>query len=332
MKNLQEYIRESLLDDFDDLSKSQDAYNYLHEFDNLTGFKDSKLEGRKLIFGDILKNTRSKSHKITNAAYSQLKLIKNELGIDSINCNGGMELDVINVDNSAFDEINIENGYLSLTANNRSFKDLTVNIHGSQKLLKLYAYNSIEINNCKINYNVEGNYGILYINGELPNIKNSKITSVNCIMCYDVFGVRDRSDSKLTNIFDESYIMPNFINSPKPMKKKGSLRNVCAAVNNQKKYPTSNYTKEQPLFKVNKNFKLESVIDIKCFDKKLEHIEIADNGVGILFFKSKDNKHPNPDAAFLNDSRLNIYDIIDGNTQPLPNNKDWYISVLHRNS
>lgn len=326
MKNLYEYIQESLLDDFDDLSKSQDAYNYLQAFDILTGFKDSKLEDGNLILGDVLKNTR---HIITNGIYSHLKSIKDILEIDSINCIGGLELDVTDIDDSAFNVINIKKGYLSLT-NSRSLKDLTINVHGNTKLIKLQTYNPIEINNCKINYKVEGNYGILYVTGEAPNIKNSKITGIECIVCYDAFGVRDRSDSKLTSIFDESYIMPNFTESPKPIKKKGSLRNVCAAVNNQRKYPLSKYTKEQPLFKVDKNFKLESVIDIKCFDKKLEHIEFADNGVGILFFKSKDNKHPNPDAAFYNGSKLQVHNTKDGNTQPLPNNKGWYVSVLNR--
>jgi hypothetical protein len=326
MKNLYEYIQESLLDDFDDLSKSQDTYNYLQEFDILAGFKDSKLEDGNLILGDVLKNTR---HIITNRIYSHLKSIKDILEIDSINCIGGLELDVTNIDDSAFNVINIKKGYLSLT-NSRSLKDLTINVHGNTKLIKLQTYNPIEINNCKINYKVTGNYGILYVTGESPNIKNSKITGVECIVCYDAFGVRDRSDSKLTSIFDESYIMPNFTESPKPIKKKGSLRNVCAAVNNQRKYPLSKYTKEQPLFKVDKNFKLESVIDIKCFDKKLEHIEFADNGVGILFFKSKDNKHPNPDGAFYNGSKLRVHNTVDGNTQPLPNNKGWYVSVLNR--
>lgn len=329
MKNLYEYIRESLLDDFDDLSKSQDAYNYLQEFDILTGFKDSKLEDGNLILGDVLKNTKNTRHIITNEAYSHLKSIKDILGIDSINCIGGLELNVTNIDDSAFNVINIEKGYLSLT-NSRSLKDLTINVQGNTKLIQLQTYNPIEIDNCKINYKVAGNYGILYVTGESPNIKNSKITGVECIVCYDAFGVRDRSDSKLTSIFDESYIMPNFTESPKPIKKKGSLRNVCAAVNNQRKYPLSKYTKEQPLFKVDKNFKLESVIDIKCFDKKLEHIEFADNGVGILFFKSKDNKHPNPDAAFYNGSKLRVHNTMDGNTQPLPNNKGWYVSVLNR--
>lgn len=329
MKNLYEYIQESLLDDFDDLSVAQDTYNFLQEFDNLIGIKDSKLEDGNLILGEVV-NKRTKSYTITNVAYSHLKLIKDTLGLDSINCVGCMEFDVTDIDDSVFNAINIENGCLSLTTSNRSLKDLTINVHGDTKLIKLQAYKPIEINNCKINYKVKGNYGILYVNGEVPNIKNSKITGVEAIICYDTFGVRDRSDSKLTCIFDESYIIPNFTESPKPIKKKGSLRNVCAVVNNQKKYPITNYTKEQPLFKVDKNFKLESVIDIKCFDKKLEHIEFTDNSVGILFFKSKDNMHPNPDAAFYNGSKLRVFNTKDGNTQPLPNNKGWYVSVLNR--
>jgi hypothetical protein len=73
------------------------------------------------------------------------------------------------------------------------------------------------------------------------------------------------------------------------------------------------------MFKINPKFKLSDIFDISGFNM-LEKITIADNNIGIIFFKGK---HGVSGTGF---SGL----VQDWNKMDLPNDKDWKIIICKR--
>lgn len=344
MKNLYEYIQESLLDDFEDLEISQDDDNIksiVGPMDKLAAlypskysltFRDEEAQEYSRIDDNILKLCSCRSYNLTTKTIEMLNDLKSIRKFDTI-----WALNSISFDNRPdINDIMLAKniitfhggiGFGKYTSNisNLNIKTCVDNDNYSGSVIRSDCFH-VEFNNCKIQHNpsksTTGNY--MYMNDK-PKFINCKISGINELIVYDCMGVRDAGNEGYDNIFDENYKI-TLNDGVKASVKRATFRNVCAIINNPRKYRATYFEKEFKegcIFKINPKFKLENVIDIKCFNKDLKHIEFVDNNVGILFYKHKYN----PNAHI---SRLILADISTYNTAVLPNNKDWSVTVLRR--
>ena len=344
MKNLYKYLRESLLDDFEDLEISQDNDNIksiVGSMDKLSAlypnkypqtFSNEEAQEYSRIDDGILKLCSCRSYNLTTKTIEMLNDLKSIKKFDTI-----WALNAISFDNRP--EVNdimlakniitfhggIEFGKYTSKVSDLNIKTCVDNNNCSLSVIRSDCF-SIEFNNCEIQHNPSksntGNYMYMI---DKPKFVNCKISGINEIIVYDCLGVRDAGNEGFDNLFDENYKI-TLNDGVKTSVKRATFRNVCAIINNPKKYSATYFEKEFKegcIFKVNPKFKLENVIDIKCFNKDLKHIEFVDNNVGILFYKHKYN--PN---AYI--SRLILADISTYNTAILPNNKDWSVAILKR--
>ena len=344
MKNLYKYLRESLLDDFEDLEISQDNDNIksiVGSMDKLSAlypnkypqtFRNEEAQEYSRIDDGILKLCSCRSYNLTTKTIEMLNDLKSIKKFDTI-----WALNSISFDNRP--EVNdimlakniitfhggIEFGKYTSKVSDLNIKTCVDNNNCSLSVIRSDCF-SIEFNNCEIQHNPSksntGNYMYMI---DKPKFVNCKISGINEIIVYDCLGVRDAGNEGFDNLFDENYKI-TLNDGVKTSVKRATFRNVCAIINNPKKYSATYFEKEFKegcIFKVNPKFKLENVIDIKCFNKDLKHIEFVDNNVGILFYKHKYN--PN-----VHISRLILADISTYNTAVLPNNKDWSVAILKR--
>ena len=194
------------------------------------------------------------------------------------------------------------------------------------------SYMDVTFDNCKITHNMSKYLKNNMISmSSLPTFNNCKITGIEGLVIYDCMGVKDADNSDFGYLFDETYKV-SFELSGKITSRKATLKNVCAFANNLKKYHQLYFKPEKEgdvIFKINPDFKLTNFIDIKCFDKNLKFIEIADNNVGIFFFKKGYDQKLSEFNT--NVSRLKISSISNKfNCTDLPNDKDWCVAVLKR--
>ncbi len=346
-------LYESLLDDFEDMESSQDTDNVnnilLPQADEEAGVykykygrpiqTDKKLSNGEdipetsFIENGILKLGHCRFYEYTPEVHDILMKAKSIAPYDEIH--HGTELAFANgmkeVTSKVAKTINVYNGGVKFGMTTKLVKDLNINVWinkvGDQAFLHPPIDNAngfkLEMVNCKITCG--GNYldNKRMRFGDIPEFKNCKITGINRINIYGPFCVRDRDDKLLSDIFDETYKAKYVDASGKEYIRKGDLKTLAATVNNPKKYLLQESELGECKFAVNPKFKLEDLIDIKCFDKDLDYIQISDNNVGIIFFKSKYETIPVNASYF-------VEGVTSKNTQCLPNNKEWKVTVLKR--
>ena len=346
-------LYESLLDDFEDMESSQDTDNVnnllLPQADEEAGVYKYKygrpiLTNKKLRNGEdipetsfiengILKLGHCKFYEYTPKVHDILMEAKSIAPYDEIHHGtelvfGGMK----EVNSKVAKTINLYNGGVTFGMATKLVKDLNINVwinEAGDSLLHPPIDNPngdrLEMVNCKITCggNFLDNKKMRF--GDIPEFKNCKITGINKVNIYGPFCIRDREDKLLSNIFDETYKAKYVDASGKEYIRKGDLKTLVATVNNPKKYLLQKSELGYCKFAVNPKFKLEDIIDINCFDKDLDYIQISDNNVGIIFFKSKH------ETIYVNPSYFSEVVTLK-NTQYLPNNKEWRVTVLKRKS
>lgn len=342
-------LYESLLDDFEDMESSQDTdnvnnillpkadeeagvYKYKYGRAIKTNMKLSNGESipeTSFIENGILKLGHCKFYNYTPEVHDVLMEAKSIAPYDEIHHGTELIFDGMKeVTSKVAKTINVYNGGVKFGMTTKLVKDLNINvwINGAGELHSPFdnaAGDKLEISNCNITCS-----GSVIDNkkmrlGDIPEIKNCKITGIERITIYGPFAIKDRRDKLLSNIFDESYKAKYVDASGKEYIRKGDLKTLAATVNNPKKYIFQPSELGECKFEINPKFKLEDIIDINCFDKDLSHIQISDNNVGIIFFKSK-HETIQVSASYFAEG------VTQYNTAYLPNNKDWRVTVIKR--
>lgn len=360
-------LYESLLDDFEDIEQAQDQdiiNDHLKMIDASiikysTGARKpnygndyskvgiTKLEDGALRFAT--NGSRLEVYTIYNETLNRIKQLKDLLqgsnNIDTIISTNSVQLGDTKMDGDIIKNIEITGDSLRLDRRMHKLTGLNIKIHAIESegsnlftgrtVTPALISNScmdVTFDNCKITHNASKYLKNNMISmSSLPTFNNCKITGIEGLVIYDVMGVKDADNSDFGYLFDETYKV-SFEISGKITSRKATLKNVCAFANNPKKYHKLYFKPEKEgdvIFKIDPDFKLTNFINIKCFDKNLKFIEIADNNVGIFFFKKGYDQKLSEFNT--NVSRLKISSMSNEfNCAELPNDKDWCVAVLKR--
>jgi hypothetical protein len=173
---------------------------------------------------------------------------------------------------------------------------------------------------------------------DIPTFKNCKINGIGWVSIYGANVLKGKNLALFESMLDPKhkalysskpvvakYLQPTGWNPEdhaEMVVKKGTFKQVYACLNNSKRYnfvPSEDYG--TTMFKINPKFKLSDIFDTSGFNM-LDRITIADNNIGIIFFKA-DSEHAVSGTGF---SGL----IRDCNRMDLPNDKDWKIIICKK--
>lgn len=373
MITLYKYLRESLLDDFDDMVDKQHnsmLEQLLFDADRESGViaKDSTIDawrnssyrlykGLKINGENVLERSRVEDGVLKLGMASvyyyfptvdeKLQDIKSVLPYDTIWVPKSMTMHMPVVDDKIAKVINIYNGNLELGYKVEKVKDITLNISinsGSAfspavDVPKYQVAGPVTFENCTISNMMDNSY----INSrmrfhDIPTFKNCKINGIVWVSIYSANVLKGKNlalfdsmlDSKHQAVYSAKPVVAKYLqptgwnpeDHAEMVVKKGTFKQVYACLNNPKRYnfvPTEEYG--TTMFKINPKFKLSDIFDISGFNE-LDRITIADNNIGIIFFKT-DSRHVASGTGF---SGL----IQDWNKMDLPNDKDWKIIICKK--
>lgn len=336
MITLNKYIKESLLSDFDELSKAQDDNIVIDELK-----KADKCARKTYVFnsdnGDsshiedrVLKLAQVPDYNYNGEVIKHLNNVKILKDFDTISSYYSLTLsDDCFDDKNLAKRVDIFDGVLHIdkcpNINNIEFNIRTSAVKGNKQFSiniisqSARSFDPITFNNCKIN-----GYGKTYVNRmwlhDIPIFNNCEVNRVDEIIIYSANIIKDRIDV-LEKIFDKTYLYQCYDHSKdSAVEKKGDLKNIYAAINNRKRY---SFKMEGPkLFSIDKKFKLNDLIDISGFGKEFNNIIIRDNNVAFEFFKANTkSKNPLHNSPSHNEKYYNVV--------KLPND-DWYLLISKR--
>ena len=373
MITLYKYLRESLLDDFDDLDNKQhkgmiddalfkadvnagvlasnstpDKYrNSSYSLNKNSMMMNGEVaQERSRIEDGILKLGVASTYRYTSAkVHSVLQDVKAIEPYDTIWCPKSMSIFMNTIDDSIAKEINIYNGNLELGYIVEKVENITLNIginndtmwHPAITVPVNQVGGKITFKNCTINHPEDRNIMVSRMKfNDIPVFNNCDINGIYIVTIYGANILKGRNLLLFESMLDPThqaaysskpvvakYLQPTGWNPEdhaETVIKKGTFKQVYACLNNPKKYnfvPTEEYG--DTMFKINPKFKLSDIFDISCI-KDLEKITIADNNIGIIFFKGERG------AVGTGFSGL----IQDWNQMDLPNDKDWKIIICKK--
>lgn len=344
MKSLKESLKESLLDDFEDIAITQDENNLN---DLLKKADDAAKKGRLVTNSDKNHSSNSKiennilyipnytAYIYTTDSHEFFMDAKKLKPYDTIQCSkftNEFSLAVGHEANSKIAKIiNIPEGQLKLLT--RYINGLEINLDMSYPgLITNYNYDpnhKCYFENCKLNCTNRDAAGMRFDN--IPEFHDCKITNFRSIYVYNANAIKDEDNKKLFDkIFDKNYTA-TYVDRKDPNKqyiRKGDLKTLYATVNIPKKYKFVETETNNKMFKVNEKFNLNDIINISNFDKHLSNIQIRDNNVGIIFYKPeelKDGGMYEIYAYYMLDKFSEKY-----HSEDLPNNPGWKVLVAKR--
>lgn len=331
MIDLKCYIKESLLDDEEELNKNADNAVINHVLKNI----DKSISTHRLRrHDDVVSAVEGGELKFIEGTYAQITddVLKNIIDLQKLT----------NIDAITFESENIfskhkVDGLIEIhrcydlskhikTINTprvkfisqKDISDLTINlfpIKGSLHPSFFAEYNlSDEVKNVNINMRTMG--GSILSNAlkfsYIPKFINCKITGVLSVRVYDPSLFLDSDVKKLFDKFlDVNYKAPyHDVKTNDVVYRKGNITTLRASLVNKRRYVYDSYT---PLFKINPNAKLSDIINIDNFDNKLIDIVLRDNGISIHFVK-----YP-------------PYGTEPCKFQQLPNDPDWHMYIEREN-
>lgn len=370
MITLYKYLRESLLDDFDDivdkqhnsmiddalfkadvnarvLSSSSTPDKYRNPSCGLskTMMGEEIAQERSRIEDGILKLGVASTYYYFPIVNDQLQEVKSIEPYDTIWCPKSMTMHMPVVDDNIAKVINIYNGNLELGYKVEKVENITLNIgidsdtifHPVITVPTNQVGGKVTFNNCTINHPKDRNIIASRMKfNDIPVFKNCDINGVYIVTIYGANVLKGQNLSLFESMLDPTHqaLYSSKAVAPKRLQpddwhgstdmvvKKGTFKQVYACLNNSKKYnfvPTEEYG--DTMFKINPKFKLSDIFDISCI-KDLEKITIADNNIGIIFYR-KDERNAASGTGF---SGL----IGDWNNMDLPNDKDWRIVICKK--
>ena len=371
MITLYKYLRESLLDDFDDLSDKQhnnlldqlffeadrdagilaknstidDWRNSSYRLYNGLKINGEKVLERSRVEDGILKLGMASTYYYFPIVDEKLQDIKSIEPYDTIWCPKSMTMHMPVVDDKIADVINIYNGNLELGYKVERVENITFNISINScsafspavDVPKYQVAGPVTFKNCTISNMMDNSY----INSrmrfhDIPTFENCKINGIGWVSIYSANVLKGKNlalfesmlDPKHQALYSSKSVAPKRLQpddwhgATDMVVKKGTFKQVYACLNNSKRYnfvPTEEYG--DTMFKINPKFKLSDIFDVSGFNM-LDRITIADNNIGIIFFKA-DSEHVASGTGF---SGL----IQDWNRMDLPNDKDWKIIICKK--
>lgn len=331
MKTLKCYIKESLLDDEEELDKNADNAVINLVLKNIDK-SISKHQFRRQ--DDVISTVEDSELKFIEGMYAPITddVLKNIIDLQKLT-----NIDAITFESeNVFSKHKVE-GLIEIrrcydfskhikTINTPRIKffcqkdisDLTINlfpVKGSLHPSFFAEYNSSdEVKNVNINMMTMGR-SILSNTlkfSYIPKFINCKITGVLAVRVYDPSLFMDSDVKKLFDKFlDVNYKAPYDDTKTKDVVyRKGNITTLRASLVNKRRYVYDSHT---PLFKINPNAKLSDIINIDNFDDKLIDITLRDNGVSIHFVK-----YP-------------PYGFEPCRVQQLPNDPNWHMYIEREN-
>lgn len=291
MKNLIEYIEESLLDDIDDLENDSDKIVKHTEVNN-PDFISSYGGGWKVIGDTAVISDSNYTGRRTRRYYNEYphirigqKSIDKWLGTNEVRVeNTGLYLEGSIISKDTFSKkIIIDDKYkqsLHIFGNNLTIKDINIETNGS---LGLASDDQILVSNSTMN--VSNNHMVLNIHSrKIPKFNKFKSNiqrmNISDTFMFDGWENRD-AVSQIDNHLALPYtikVKDNKKNEEVEVKIK-SFKKIHAIINNRKRY-----TPMEPVLRFKPGFKLTDLIDVSgC--KKLTELNIYNNLVELKFVK-----------------------------------------------
>ena len=119
----------------------------------------------------------------------------------------------------------------------------------------------------------------------IPTLKKFKAHNVSAVHIYSALAFDKASlIKKMNEFFDPTYKYDIDDVGGKTISRKGDFKTIVATTNNPRKYDPDKIVGNP--FSVNKNAKISDIIDLKCFDDELTKIGIANNNVEVDFITS----------------------------------------------
>jgi hypothetical protein len=147
----------------------------------------------------------------------------------------------------------------------------------------------------------------------IPTLKKFKAHNVSSVHIYSALAFDKASlVKKMNEFFDPTYKYVIDDVGGKMISRKGDFKTIVATVNNPRKYNPDHIIGNP--FSVNKNARISDIIDLKCFDDELMKIGIANNNVEIDFTTTYGL--PNSNGSYFKDK--------------LPNDDGWEVWVYKR--
>lgn len=298
MITLYKYLRESIFDDDDVISKSADTDIIdmrLKELDELFASKWGKSPLYSRIVNDTLLLLDTKYKGIDPKIYDKIKDIKNISEFTTISTKGLMTFDAPAIDSSLGDEI--ISSRMQFTKNVNIVKDiqLTFGHQNDYYGYILQSYDDIAFQNVEFKYNIRdiSNFEYTFCFYGVPTFKN----------CYNFNGLQQIYiykrelfkqhwlAKKINDLLDDKHVATycDGRNSDKYHKRKGDLKTLLTTVKMKNKYIFDS-SENGKLFKIKPNAKLKDIFDVDGF-KDLNYIRISDEsgGARIDFRRGKFN-------------------------------------------
>ena len=321
MIDLYKYLRESIFDDDDVISKSADTDIIdmrLKELDELFAAKWGSSPLYSRIVNDTLLLLDTKYKGIDSKIYDKIKDIKDISGFTTISTKGLITFDAPVIDSSLGDEI--ISSRMQFGRNVNIVKDIQLTF-GNQNDYYGYILQScddISFQNVEFKYNIRviSNFEYTFCFHGVPTFKN----------CYNFNGLKQmyiyKRDmfkhhwiAKKINdlLLDDKHVATYRDNriADKYHKRKGDLKTLATTVKMQNKYIFDS-SENGKLFKIKPNAKLKDIFDVDGF-KDLNYIRVVDEGAGARIDFRKGEFNP----AYTKQSHC----------VKLPND-DWYMAIV----
>ena len=323
MITLYKYLRESVFDDEDVISKSADTDIidiHLKELDKLFAAKWGSSPLYSRLVNDTLLILDTNYKGIDPKIYDKIKDIKDISGFTTINTKGLVAFDIPVIDSSLGDEIICSR--MRFCKNVNLIKDVQLTFDHK---MDWYGYilqseGDVSFQNVEFKYNIrdidtsESTLGFCGV-PTFKNCYNSKGLKRICIYKRDILKyhwiVKKINDFLLDDKHITTYRDDKI--TDKYHKRKGDLKTLLTTIKMQKKYIFDS-SESGKSFKIKPNAKLKDIFDVDGF-KDLNQILIEDASVGVKIIFYKEELKPNftklPNQP---------------NCVKLPND-DWYMAI-----
>lgn len=288
MIDLYKYLRESIFDNEDVISKSADTDIIdirLKELDQLFASKwgNSPLYSRLVNDTLLLLDTNYKG--INAKIYDKIKDIKDISGFTNISTKGSIIFDVPAIDSSLGDEIICSRMQFSKNVNIVKDIQLTLNDGMDYYGYILQSDDDIAFQNVEFKYNIRdtSRFKSTFCFYGVPTFKNCyNFDGVKQIYIYKRDAFKHHWIAKKINdlLLDDKHVATYRDGriTDKYHKRKGDLKTLSTTVKMQNKYIFDS-SENGKLFKLKPNAKLKDILDVDGF-KDLNYIRITDEGAG----------------------------------------------------
>lgn len=320
MIDLYKYLRESIFDDEDVISKSADTDIIdmrLKELDELFASKWGKSPLYSRLVNDTLLLLDSKYKGIDPKIYDKIKDIREITGFTNIRTKGLMLFDAPVIDSALGDEIISTRMKFNKSVNIVKDIQLTFDNQMDYYGYILQSEDDVTFQNVEFKYNIRdiSSFESAFFFYGFPTFKNCyNFKGLKQIYIYKHEAFKDQEIiKKLNNFLDDKHVATYRDGkiADKYHKRKGDLKTVATVVKMPKKYIFDS-SENGKSFKIKPNAKLKDLLDVDGF-KDLNCIRIADDSMGVRVDFHKGELTP----VFTEQSYC----------AKLPND-DWYMAIV----